>query len=137
MQPPIFHCPHLSKRVDRHSVENLPLGMFGHAAYKAASSDCGPGDVLAIVTDGLVEVFDRQEGEIGPECIEKILVEAAAEPLRAVAQRIMETSAAFGKITDHRTVLLVRRLIQPVSTALILTRPQTAPHNLLATDIAN
>jgi sigma-B regulation protein RsbU (phosphoserine phosphatase) len=78
--PPIFHYPHLSKRVERHSVENLPLGMLGHASYKTASIDCGTGDVLAIVTDGLVEVFDRQDRGIGSDYIEKILVEAAAEP---------------------------------------------------------
>jgi hypothetical protein len=108
--PPIFHCPHLSKRVDRHSVENLPLGMFGRTSYKTAQIECGPGDILAIVTDGLVEVFDRQDRDIGSEYIEKILIDAAAEPLRAVAQRIMETSQAFGKITDDRTVLLMRCL---------------------------
>ncbi len=108
--PAIFHCPHLSKRVERHSVENLPLGMFGHAAYQTAQINCGSGDVLAIVTDGLVEVFDRQDREIGSEYIEKTLVEAGSASLRTIAQGIMETSQAFGKINDDRTILLMRRL---------------------------
>lgn len=106
--PPIIHCQQLSKRVERHSVENLPLGMFGRTAYNTAQIDCNPGDVLAIVTDGLIEVFNRQDREIGPEYIEKILVEAAAEPLESIAKRIMETSEAFGKIADDRTILLMR-----------------------------
>jgi Stage II sporulation protein E (SpoIIE) len=39
--------------------------LFGDQSYAAASVKCAPGDVLALITDGLVEVFDPDDRELG------------------------------------------------------------------------
>lgn len=107
---PIFHLRVANRQTQRCCVENLPLGMFPGATYQTGIIDCQPGDLLAIITDGLTEVFDREGRELGWQHVERALVESATEPLPEIASRIVRTSEGFGPITDDRTLLLVRYL---------------------------
>lgn len=110
--PPMFHFRKTDGTVVRHSVENLPLGMFPGTPYCTVAVNCEPGDVLAMITDGLTEVFNRNGDELGYEYLENFLRHAGSESLSFIASEVMRVSAQFGKITDDRTLLLVRCLPQ-------------------------
>jgi phosphoserine phosphatase RsbU/P len=107
---PIFHLQFAKRHAQLCRVENLPLGMFADARYQTATIECRPGDLLAMITDGLTEVFDREGRELGWKHLENTLADCAGEPLPEIASRIIRTSEAFGPITDDRTLLLVRYL---------------------------
>jgi hypothetical protein len=106
---PIFHLRHKDGTVLRHSVENLPVAIFPGTRYQTATIDFQPGDILAIVTDGLTEVFDSKGNELGDAYIESALVNQAALPLAEIAAQILHAAKAFGKTTDDQTLLLLRR----------------------------
>ena len=84
--------------------------MFAGTKYQTGTIECRPGDMLAMITDGLTEVFDRDGKELGCEHVERTLEESAAQPLPEIASRIIRTSENFGSVTDDRTLLLVRYL---------------------------
>jgi hypothetical protein len=106
---PLLHLQRHSGRLERCAIENLPIAMFSGAAFRTAEFECDPGDVVALVTDGLTEIFDRNGGELGLEYIERILIESGSSPLPEIANEIFRSAETFGKITDDRTLLLLRR----------------------------
>jgi sigma-B regulation protein RsbU (phosphoserine phosphatase) len=105
--PPIFHLH--EHTVSRHSIENLPVAMFAATSYSTAAIEFRPGDVLAIVTDGLTEVFDRNGRELGDSYISSILIRLSSRPLRDIAEEIFRAARSFGKVADDQSLLIVRR----------------------------
>jgi len=107
---PILHFRNANRTVERCAVENFPVGLLPKVGFDSATVACQPGDILALVTDGLTEVFDRQGRELGLQHIEEALAGSAGGPLRELAGKIMNRSQTFGPITDDRTLLLMRCL---------------------------
>jgi serine phosphatase RsbU (regulator of sigma subunit) len=106
---PIFHFQRSSGTVVRLSVENVPVAMFANTQFHTGTLDFQPEDILAIVTDGLTEVFDSKEKELGEIYIETTLTRLASLPLSEIANGIFKSAKKFGKIADDQTLLLVRR----------------------------
>ena len=106
---PIFHFQRSSGTVVRHSVENFPVAMFANTQFRTGTLDFQSEDILAIVTDGLTEVFDSKEKELGEIYIETTLTRLASLPLSEIANGIFKSAKKFGKIADDQTLLLVRR----------------------------
>jgi serine phosphatase RsbU (regulator of sigma subunit) len=107
---PLFHFQSRSECLERCTVENLPVAMFPVVKYATGRVLCERGDVLALVTDGITEVFGRDGEEIGYTHIENALRRNAGRTLAEISDEILEATAAYGKITDDRTLLLMRRL---------------------------
>lgn len=63
-----------------------------------------------MVTDGLTEVTDRRERELGLEGIESALAAHAEEPLERLFEEILGRVRAHGPQRDDQTLLLVRML---------------------------
>jgi serine phosphatase RsbU (regulator of sigma subunit) len=108
---PILHYRKRLGTVEERSVSNLPLAIFPDTKFEVASIACEPGDVLAIVTDGLTEVADKQENELGIESLQAVLLESAqrAASLQELLNALFERASRHGKQTDDQTALLVRR----------------------------
>lgn len=106
---PLFHFQRKSGAIQRCSLENLPVAMFPHTRYETAAIDVQSGDIVAIVTDGLTEIFDGEDQELGDRYIESTLTRLAVRPLAEVADGIFQAARAFGKATDDQTLLLLRR----------------------------
>ena len=108
---PILHYRKRLGTVEERGVSNLPLAIFPDTKFEIASIACEPGDILAIVTDGLTEVADKQENELGMEALQAVLLESArrAASLHELLSALLERASRHGKQTDDQTVLLVRR----------------------------
>jgi sigma-B regulation protein RsbU (phosphoserine phosphatase) len=107
---PLFHFQAQTATLERCAVENLPVAMFPAVSYATGKLRFLSGDIIAMATDGVTEVFNRAGDEIGYGHIESALVECAGRPLAEIRNRILDAAAGFGKITDDRTLLLIRRL---------------------------
>lgn len=108
---PILHYRKRQSIVEERSVSNLPLAVFPDTKFEIATTVCEPGDVLAIVTDGLTEVADKQEHELGFEALRAIFLQSARRgtSLQELLNAFLERASRHGKQTDDQTVLLVRR----------------------------
>lgn len=93
--PPMFHLQ--GNTVTRHSIENLPLAMFTDTSYSTAAIEFRPGDVLAIVTDGLTEVVDRKDRALGDSYISSVLMRLSSRPLHEIADEIFRAARNSGR----------------------------------------
>lgn len=94
--------------VDEIHVPQIPIGVVEDYRFRAVEIETEPGDLLALVTDGLTEVFDRQDRELGLDAIKAVLVRHAAAPLVEIADTLRRGALAHGSQLDDQTVLLLR-----------------------------
>jgi sigma-B regulation protein RsbU (phosphoserine phosphatase) len=106
---PILHYRRREGVIEERSISNLPLAAVPNSEFVTANITCEPGDVLAIVTDGLTETSDEAERELGLEPLKTALLESVDVPLDQVTQFLRNASLQYGKQLDDQTVLLVRR----------------------------
>ncbi|MGH9474808.1 MAG: PP2C family protein-serine/threonine phosphatase [Terriglobales bacterium] len=106
--PPLLHWHAATGEVTPIQVENFPLGMFAHASFASVPLVCAPGDVLALFTDGLVEIFDHGQREFGLDGLAAVLRQASQRPLPELVQTMTAAARSFGPQTDDQTLLLVR-----------------------------
>jgi serine phosphatase RsbU (regulator of sigma subunit) len=109
------HVPLLRYRrrhgdVVRCTVPEFPLGLFEDARYASTRIPYSPGDVFALVTDGVVETADDHGVEFGLERLERVLCEHAESPLAEIYGAALEAATLHGAQHDDRTLLLLRTL---------------------------
>lgn len=96
--------------VEEHTTPQVPIGIFEERTFEAQSIEVHQGDVIALLTDGLVEVFDRKDDQLGLEPLEGLLRDQRTKPLASIAEALIVRSRAHGAVLDDQTVLLMRRL---------------------------
>jgi serine phosphatase RsbU (regulator of sigma subunit) len=107
---PLLRYQQLENNVIRRSMEQFPLGMFAATTYVSKRVNSGPGDLFALVTDGLVETSNETEEEFGLDRLEQLLQKYAARPLHEIFGAVLAAVADHGAQQDDRTLLLVRVL---------------------------
>src|SRR5207249_1928188 len=96
------------KSVSRLAMEQFPLGLFANAIFESGIAEVEPGDVLALLTDGLPEVTDGSDEQFGLERISEIVVRKAGGPLADLTETLFAAARQFGKQADDETLVLVR-----------------------------
>lgn len=104
----ILHYRATEARVHRLRQQQTPLGLMADQTYQAVSIPVGPGDVLAIYTDGLNETEDSTGEQLGHDAIEQTLTRTASGSLLEAREAIFDVVRRHGPQTDDQTVLLVR-----------------------------
>jgi sigma-B regulation protein RsbU (phosphoserine phosphatase) len=106
------HLPILRVRagvVEEVTTPQLALGMFADATFTSAQIECRSGDLIALLTDGLIEVFDSANQELGFEWAKTMLGDLADRPLQEIADRLLADARRHGAQLDDQSVLLIRR----------------------------
>ncbi len=89
----------------------MALGFVERTTYETHSFDVASGDLVVVVTDGLLELFDRRDHELGADGLLRIVQTAAAQrTLAETAAAIFDACAKHGAQTDDQSLLLVRRV---------------------------
>ena len=108
--PPILHYRSRDGALSRIPNEHMPLGVVDATAFGAGTIDAYPGDLFVIVTDGLFEVFDREDHEFGLEALEQLIAAQAGAALSEIYARVLRAVHEHGPQTDDQTLLLARVL---------------------------
>jgi serine phosphatase RsbU (regulator of sigma subunit) len=106
------HLPILRVRngkVEEVTEPQLALGMFDGATFGSKTIEAQPGDLFALLTDGIVEVFDGENRELGLDWAKQVLAADHDRPLAAIADRLFGGARAHGPQLDDQTLLLIRR----------------------------
>lgn len=107
------HPPILRRRgqaLELLSDQNLPIGIFSGASFQSTVLEMRPGDVLAMITDGLSEVFNRAGEELGVEPIAEVFRMTEDRSLKEIATAIFNRANQHGARTDDQSLLLIRKL---------------------------
>jgi len=86
--PPVLHYHCSTHSVSPLKMEQLPIALFGTANFESRTIAIEPGDLLVTVSDGLLDVANRQGQEFGWEQIERLVLENAAEPLSFIVEKV-------------------------------------------------
>ena len=110
---PLLHWDAAERRANRIEEEQFPLGLLPVSQYPFSPLAMGPGDVVLIATDGILEVTGEAKAlhgvEFGIEALERLLVRQIADPLPVLAAAILAGVRSYGRQLDDQTLLLVRR----------------------------
>jgi phosphoserine phosphatase RsbU/P len=105
---PLLHYQQQDGRVIRRSMSQFPLGLFASVDYMSQRIPFKTGDVFALVTDGVVEVGQDRDADLGFERVARILQEIPGHPLCDIAAAVLAEVEDHGAPQDDQTVLLVR-----------------------------
>ena len=106
--PPVLHWSATTPR--RLEKEQFPLGLLPVAQFRGERMEVARGDVLAVATDGILEVCNQGEQEYGIERVEAGMMRDPGRPLEAIAESILADVGRFGRQADDQTLLLIRRV---------------------------
>ncbi|MBI2194773.1 MAG: SpoIIE family protein phosphatase [Planctomycetes bacterium] len=93
---------HLPPRVRKASGEileldsagNFPLGLYEEVPYEQASFPLGPGDTVAVFTDGVVEAADPEQKQFGWERLSEVMKASGGRP-GEMLERILDALKTF------------------------------------------
>jgi serine phosphatase RsbU (regulator of sigma subunit) len=108
---PILHYHAGSKTMSQLAMEQFPLGLFAHATFQSCLAIVEPGDILALLTDGLPEVEDANGEQFGLERIGELVTRHASGPLADLTEKLFAAARQYGPRTDDETVVLVRAAV--------------------------
>jgi len=92
-------------------LPGVPLGSFGGSAYDEASFDLTAGDVILFCSDGVFEAHDARGREFGVERLSRVVLEARAQPARAIVEEVFTAVADFrgeARAKDDMTVVAIK-----------------------------
>jgi hypothetical protein len=107
------HLPILRVRnglVEEVTSPQIAVGMLDGIAFSSSCTECLPGDLFALLTDGLIEVFNGRRDELGFDWAKGVLQSSDSQPLSTIADRLLSDARAFGAQLDDQTLLLIRRM---------------------------
>ncbi|HTU51795.1 MAG TPA: PP2C family protein-serine/threonine phosphatase [Acidobacteriaceae bacterium] len=105
---PILHSD--GREVRELDTPGLPVGILPDSDFRAITLDLKTSEMLAIVTDGLTEIFNKKGEELSDGYIRAILLKEYSRPLVEIANRVLVEANAWGARSDDQSLLLVRRL---------------------------
>jgi sigma-B regulation protein RsbU (phosphoserine phosphatase) len=112
-QGPILHWRADIGRIVHHRANSFPMGAMPLPAPRpAACIDLGPGDLLALVTDGVFEQSDGSGALFGVARVEQLLRDHHHESAAAIGTRLIDALRTYSRGTrqdDDITMLLVQR----------------------------
>lgn len=106
--PPFLHYRH-RESVERISREQFPLGLLPVTDFFAEAAVLSSGDLLVVVTDGILEACDQSENEFGLDRLQEVISDHVKEELPALSEAILGAVRAFGAQVDDQTLLLIRK----------------------------
>ncbi|MBL8963072.1 MAG: SpoIIE family protein phosphatase [Phycisphaerae bacterium] len=110
---PILHYSKATGSVDSHGAHGLPLGISPDAVFDEAQRFClGPGDILALTTDGLFE-WSRADGRMfGTDRLRESLARHAPRDSGSIIEglvRDVEDFAGSAPQIDDVTAVIIKR----------------------------
>lgn len=112
-QAPILHLRAASGRCERHGPTSFPLAAMPLSKLRPAMSlELLPGDILALVSDGVFEYENAACEQFGTARVESILAERRGARMAELAGALLGAVAAFAGDApqqDDITIVLVKR----------------------------
>jgi serine phosphatase RsbU (regulator of sigma subunit) len=106
--PAILHYHAATGEISEVACSNLPLGMFDRQSFVSGRVECAPDDLFLLLTDGLIEVTDKQGEEFGLGGVKGVISAHATNPLVRISQALLAGARDHGRAADDQSLLLVR-----------------------------
>ncbi|MDX1461290.1 MAG: GAF domain-containing SpoIIE family protein phosphatase, partial [Xanthomonadales bacterium] len=113
-QGPILHYRAATGECEWHKPTNFPVGVMPMTeAEKGRELELDPGDILALISDGIYEYTDLDGAQYGEDRVGAFIHANRDLPMSRLTQALVDEARAFGgeaPQADDITLVLVRRL---------------------------
>lgn len=113
-QGPILHFHAADNKCEWHKPTSFPLGIMElDETVKAQKLKLEPGDVLALISDGVYEYTALDGSQFGEDRVAQVMREGHELPMARLSQQLVDAAIEFGgeaPQADDITLVLVRRL---------------------------
>jgi serine phosphatase RsbU (regulator of sigma subunit) len=95
-------------------TDTQPFGLLDLGPIEAPpATELHPGDIYAVLSDGIFESTDRKGDEFGVERVQDVIRRHRSESAETIKEELREAEAAFSRGTpaaDDRTILVIKRV---------------------------
>ena len=109
--PPLFVYRKKTGSTEQLTLKAMPLGAVHEFPYKQLNTELFEGDVLAMVSDGLVEMFNASRENYGMENIAETLQNNVEKPAQEIVNNLIAGAAAWSGETpleDDLTIVVIK-----------------------------
>jgi serine phosphatase RsbU (regulator of sigma subunit) len=79
------------------------------AVTKDSTLQLGPGDLLALYTDGIIEARSREGEEFGVERLQQMIAEQRDQSPKVIRSNVIERARTWGpRVEDDMTMVMIR-----------------------------
>lgn len=112
--PPALIYRKKEDKIERVTIKALPLGSSVNYPYKSRSVELSEGDLLLMMSDGLIELFNPEREMLGMKPVEEVLKHSAGESAEKVIENLKDLVLTWsgGKEPDDDITLLAFRCNQ-------------------------
>ncbi len=113
-QGPILHFSAATRQCHFHKPTNFPMGVMElDGSNEARRLELAPGDILALISDGIYEHAAADGSQFGERRVARVVQDRHRLPMAELGQRLIDAAFEFGgdaAQADDMTLALVRRL---------------------------
>jgi len=113
-QAPLFHVHARERTVEERAADTVPFGIIPDIDASCVNEiDLEPGDIFAVMSDGICEAGNLQHQQFGSERIMAALCDARLQTAEAIVRELLVRVHEFcgeAPAKDDRTILLIKRL---------------------------
>lgn len=109
--PPVLVYRNQKKKIDRITLKGLPLGSHVEFPYKSKTVHLDQEDIMLVMSDGLMELFDSNREMLGIEKIENMLKHSAGLSADEIIQQLNQLIKIWSdgnEPEDDITMLIVK-----------------------------
>lgn len=127
--PPLIIHERLTNSIRKIDLKGLPLGSIDDYKYDKRSITLNPGDTIALMTDGLIEMFNPRKEMLGQEKLDQIFADSVNESTDKILNNILRQADEWSDglpNEDDITLLILRMKESTISKSVPLTLPSNA-----------
>jgi len=113
-QGPLLHFHAATGQCEWRGSSTPPMGLVAGLEREAPrKNDLAPGDILALITDGIFEYENPRREPFGQDRVSELMLKHQHEPMSRLLEKIVREVELFAELApqnDDMTMLLVRRL---------------------------
>jgi serine phosphatase RsbU (regulator of sigma subunit) len=115
-QAPLLHYIAGEDKVNVMDADTFPLGIFERlGSTEVKQIDMRPGDIFAVISDGIYEAVDPEDEQLGTDRVIEILKQNRSESAKAISETIRLATDRYTQnapADDDRTIVIIKRTSQ-------------------------
>ena len=107
---PILHFESKDQTIRQLLIKQIPISVKEEFKFTSDIINYSAGDIFILLTDGIIEVMNKEGEQFGLPSVESIIIKKNIENSKAIFNYIFEQANAFGKKADDQSAIVIKTL---------------------------
>lgn len=95
--PPLLIYRKKTNAIEEYKIKGMPLGAVESYPYETVDIELETGDTVVLMTDGLLELFNKDKESFGEERLKETILQNAGEPVTEIVNKLILTGEEWRK----------------------------------------